>query len=367
MYSNSFVSYSQGSANATDPDFIYYDITVGSNRTEETGVTDPAVRFSETRSQPLISDSSLYNMSITRFTMDGCGSDLPLWIPTIVPNQTTDLNQTIYIVSVQNGTGAPCSVNLEWTTEIFGATPSTFKYYYCYTYSHFCDMFNTAVSKAVDVIDKTVTPPRLVYNGATNLFSIYCDKTYWGNGTYRLFFDTNLYQLLRNFNNVYYPTVTPLTNEILIENNINNIYTGDDTLKYIVETQDFPSTDAIWSPISSIVFTTSMLPIVSEQLAVPIVFSNGNTQNHGTSQANYQNTITDISLALARSSDYKGFVEYAPNPYRMISLAPTKQEIRQIDISVHYKTRLGVLIPMTLPNGASISMKLMFRLKSLGI
>ena len=110
-----------------------------------------------------------------------------------------------------------------------------------------------------------------------------------------------------------------------------------------------------------------MIPIVPEQMAIPIIFTNGNLSNAGTAQANFQNTITDISLALTRSSDYKGFVEYAPNPYRMISLAPTKQEIRQIDIAVYFKTRLGVLVPMTLPNGASISFKLMFRLKSLGI
>ena len=364
MYSKSFVSYSNTN-NSTDPDFIYYDITVGSSRTEETGISDPEFVFSETRSQPLISDSSLYNMSIIRFCMDGCGSDLPMWIPTIDKTQTADLNKTIYVVSVQVG-NRTASVNLEWTTEINGANPSTFKYYYCYTYSHFCDIFNKAVLTAVNTLDDTVKAPRLVYNGATNLFSLYCDMSKWGT-TWTLFFDANLYQLLRNFNNIYYPTVTPLTNEILITNNINNVITGDDGVKYIVTTQDYPSTDANWSPISSIVFTTSMIPIIPEQLAVPIVFQNGNTHNVGTAQANYQNTITDISLPLARSSDYKGFVEYAPNPYRMISLAPTKQEIRQIDISIFYKTRLGQLVPITLANGSSISLKLMFRLKSLGI
>ena len=364
MYSNSFVSYSS-SSNSIDPDFIYYDITVGSTRTEEAGIVDPPVQFSETRSQPLISDCSLYNMSIIRFTSDGCGSDLPLWIPTIVPDQTADLNKTIYVVSVQLG-AVVTSVNLTWTTEVNGANPSTFKYYYCYTYSHFCDIFNTAIAKAVKDISATVLAPRLVYNGVTNLFSLYCDSTVWGT-TGKIFFDVNLYQLLRNFNNIYSPSASPLTNEILISNNLTNIYTGDDAVKYIVLTQDFPSTDAIWSPISSIVFTTSMIPIVPEQMARPTIFQNGNISNSGTAQANFQNTITDISLALSRSSDYKGFVEYAPNPYRMISLAPTKQEIRQIDISVHYKTRLGVLVPMTLPNGGSISFKIMFRLKSLGI
>ena len=181
MYSKSFVSYSNTN-NTTDPDFIYYDITVGSTRTEETGINDPEVRFSETRSQPLINDSSLYNMSIIRFCMDGCGSDLPMWIPTIDNTQTADLNKTVYIVSVQNGSnGTVSSQNLEWTTEIHGASPSTFKYYYCYTYQHFCDMFNTAVGLAVSALDKTVVAPKLVYNGATNLFSLYCDTTSWGN------------------------------------------------------------------------------------------------------------------------------------------------------------------------------------------
>ena len=361
MYSNSFLS---SSSNNINPDFVYYDITVGSNRTEESGIVDPQVYFSESRSQPILSDCSLYNMSIIRFTYDGCGSDLPLWIPTIALNQP-NLNKTIYVVSVQLGT-AISSVNLVWTSETFGGLPSDSKYYYCYTYSHFCDIFNTAIASAVTAISATVIPPKLVYNGSTNLFSIYCDMSVWGK-TWRMFFDANLYQLLRNFNNIYYPTITPLTNEILIENNISNIFVGDDSVKYITVTQDYPSTDAIWSPVSSIVFTTSLLPIIPEQMASPIIFTNGNASNAGTSQANYQNTITDISLPLLRSSDYKGFVEYAPNPYRMISLVPTKQEIRQVDISVWYKTRLGNLVPMTLPNGGSISLKLMFRLKSLGI
>ena len=92
-------------------------------------------------------------MSIIRFTMDGCGSDLPLWIPTIADVET-DANVTIYTVSVMLG-GTVNSVPLTWTTEVNGATPSTFKYYYCYTYSHFCDIFNTVIALAVSHISGT--------------------------------------------------------------------------------------------------------------------------------------------------------------------------------------------------------------------
>jgi hypothetical protein len=89
----------------------------------------------------------------------------------------------------------------------------------------------------------------------------------------------------------------------MINDYINNTITGDDGDKYLVITQDFPSTDTIWSPISSIVFTSSLLPIVAEQLGQPIIFSDGNVSTPSTSQANFQQTITDIALPLIRSSD----------------------------------------------------------------
>jgi hypothetical protein len=110
-----------------------------------------------------------------------------------------------------------------------------------------------------------------------------------------------------------------------------------------------------------------MIPIIPEQIGMPVQFSDGNNQTPLTSQANFQNIITDIALPLNRSSDYKSFIEDAPNPYRMISLSPSKQEIRNIDIRVFWKDVRGNLTPMTLPNGASASLKLLFRRKSLGI
>ena len=361
MLTRSFMNFDNSEI---EPDFIYYDISVASIRTEETGINDPQVRFSETRTQPILSDCSKYNMSIIRFTMDGAGSDLPMWIPTIA-NVSVDADVTIYNVSVIIG-GVKNTVPLTWTTEVNGASYGSSKYYFCYTYSHFCDIFNSAIALAVKNITATVKAPRLVYNGVTNLFSLYCDSTVWGT-TAQVYFDANLYQLLRNFNNIYTPNSAPFTNEILIQNNLTNIFTGDDATKYIVMTQDYPSTDAIWSPVQSIVFTSSLIPIVAEQIGQPIIFSNNNNVSPLTSQAQFQQTITDIALPLQRSSDYKGFVEYAPNPYRMINLSDSKTEIRQIDISVFYKDRYGKLYPVTLANGASVSMKIMFRHKRLGI
>ena len=392
MFSNSSISFE---GDESDPSFIYYDITVTSTRTEETGITDPQVRFQESRTQPIVSDCSKYNMAIIRFTMDGAGSDLPLWIPTIMPDSDQqnlrgydgqgytgfDPNMTIYAVTLnvfKNGINASGTTYIEWVSEINNAAVGSPKYYYTYSYSHFCSLFNKAVLNAFticvsQVVNPLSKPPKLVYNGATNLFSLYCDSLGYGDDrtltteSWTITFDANLYQLLRNFENIYTPNNQPSTNEIIVRNNINNIFTGLDGTKYYVMTQDFPSTDTMWSPVQSILFTSSLLPIIPEQLGTPIIFSNNNNTNPITSQANFQQTITDIALPMYRSSDYKGFVEFAPNPYRLISLSPSKQEIRQLDVSVFWKDRSGVLTPMTLANGATVSLKIMFRKRTLGV
>ncbi len=203
MYSNSFLTYEGGTDN--EPDFLYYDITIASNRTEETGIVDPQVRFSESRTQPILSDCSKYNMSIIRFTMDGAGSDLPLWIPTIIPDSQqrknevyimNDPNMTIYGITVTHAgaINAAITVYLEWTSEVSNSSPNSSKYYYCYSYSHFCDIFNTAMASAVSNVagqvgDSTVKPPKLVYNGTSNLFSLYCQSSNWATDKpYSLYF-----------------------------------------------------------------------------------------------------------------------------------------------------------------------------------
>jgi hypothetical protein len=376
------------SVSSDNPEFIYFDYTMCSNRTEDTG-TDPTVRFTESRTQSIIDDCSQYNLSIVRFTMDGCGGDLPMWIPQIMPLAQQqalqgftayDPNLTIYGITISGSreqSNGYITEYLEWTPEVSGAVVGAPNYYYCNSYSHFCDMFNTAAASAFSQVafqmqDTTTKPPQLVYNGSTNLFSLYCDNSSFGPdkvgdaAEYEIVFDTNLYGLLRNFNSLYTPNSQPLTYEIIIRNRLNNIFTVNGTSYYVV-TQDFPSTDSIWSPVQSIVFTTSLLPIIPEQIGSPIIVSNGGGSNAYSSVANFQSTITDIALPLIRSSDYKGFVEYAPNPYRMIPLSDARREVRDIDVAVWWKDRDGNLNPITMSNGATVSLKLLFRSKGLGV
>ena len=247
------------------------------------------------------------------FRSDGCGSDLPMWIPSIMPLAQQqamegfteyDPNKTIYAVTIagsKSGINAGETAYLKWTSEVSEALPGSSKYYYCYTYSHFCDMFNTAISTAfTNVADQlvggvTTKPPVLSYNGSTNLFSLYCDSNGFGpdrtstTESFTMSFDANLYQLLRNFDNVYTPNNQPETNQIIVRNRLSNQAVIGGTTYYVV-TQDYPSTDAIWSPVQSIVFTTSLLPVIPEQVGAPIIITNALTTNIFSSQANFQTT-----------------------------------------------------------------------------
>lgn len=262
--------------------------------------------------------------------------------------------------------------------------------------------------------------PYLTYNENTGLFSIVASQKSFGTRleaftpagpvpqaaaapVARLFFDTNMFGLFSNFDNTFYggpssgaqgpfapsPTPAGYVNEILFPNKkFQNILDlrpqqspspgyptqGPNLLPipavqqdiFWVSTQDYESTSSLWSPISSIVFTTSLLPVRTEATGQPIVFGTGNL---GYSSAAIQNAfqpiVTDISLDLSNdgSDAYRKMIYYAPQAeYRMASMTPSRQPINSIDIQVFFKNRLdGNLYPLTMYNLSSVSIKIMLR------
>ncbi len=372
---------------------------------------------------------------------------------------TTNLGATVFNVS-------PSATFLQYVSETINAVLApvpaapivkqdlSTRYYWVYTYEHMVDLVNqtflnahqalyaafqaawAAVPGLVDpfpyatfaAFQAAVQTPKLVYPGeATQVFQLYGDSGGFGQPLepfvaipyvagvpvlaarpqYRLFFNTNLYGLFANFQNLYwnsttitaynvpgqnpaftlpaFPSPVPVgyTNEILFPNkNFQNVadyriapFSGVPPLGYVpasqqkvwwVAQQDFKSVDSLWSPISSIVFTSTLLPLKTEATGAPVVLGSSNT---GDSTAAVQNAflpiITDIALdqALGGADDYRQFIYYAPNAeYRMADFGTSKQEIRNIDIQVFWKNRLdNNLYPITMFNLSSVSLKVMFR------
>jgi len=515
----------------SDSDIVYYNATITNVAQKKGNVLTsepPLVKFNESRDAPIVKDASQYYFSIVRFSMNGVGKNLPLFIPIVqtngagVPPQQANPNLTIYNTTIpyqrrwaytQAGTGAtvnkvfsvypissPVIYRPETDNPQFAPTPVppptgfvrqdlSSRYYWVYTYKHWCDLVNetflSAMSQTLNSfaflwnndpdINLTASPfpyggltpnlaafladhdvPFLKYNEDTEKFEIYADTRGFNvdnqiTGTtnplgqpigfhdpvpafvapvvgatppataisapyLRLFMNGNLFALLSNFNNTYYGATngdslpTPLvpsgitipnglgllsfpadyTNEILFTNeNYTNILNHNPLLQgfngvpppaynefFLIPTskqnlywkviQDWSSTDSLWSPIESFVFTSTLLPIKKEFTARPIQLGDSNAGGQSTgSQNDFAPIIADIIIdqATEKAQGYKTFTLYEPTAeYRMASIQASHDEIRNIDIQVFWKYRLtGELVPISLVNTSDVSIKVMFR------
>jgi len=435
------LQFSRSADDDIDPDYVYYNATIINNRTGLNNYSrsaDPEIRFQETRDTPIINDASKYNFSIIRFTMNGPNKDLPLFIPIIrtgAENPTLDVDKTIYSVGmklvISDTTGAnPVNATLTTTqplqyvsetldrsiapipnqTSVLTGQDLTSRYYWVYTYSHWLDIVNTALSACIADLQtkfqtawttagnaglaptlKTVAP-YITYNPTTNLFTIYTDAEGFGGslrlsaGTtqdenFSLYFNSNMYGLFSNFKNTY--EAPDLANPEFV----NLIYTGavgygsvsagvpyaqnvvsigaGGSLKYWWNNvQDYESNSTLWSPIESIVFNSTLLPLVFEQTGDPVRFGESNNGTALTnSQSAFQPIITDIALPLENANAYRELIYYAPQAeYRLASFQRSKQQINQIDVQVFWRNRLdGSLYPVQMFNSSSVSLKIMFR------
>ena len=117
---------------------------------------------------------------------------------------------------------------------------------------------------------------------------------------------------------------------------------------------------ACWSPLSSVVFTTGSLPVVSNELSDPIIYENNQPVQLGIGNDQRQSIITDF---VTDENGYRSNLVYLPSgEYRYISLY-NSAPIRQIDIACWWRSKFGILYPFYLDPSASCSMKIMFKKK----
>lgn len=232
----------------------------------------------------------------------------------------------------------------------------------------------------------------------------------------RLFFNNNLYGLFSNFNNTYlnafrgtsirFPLtgavqipINPInlvttdpalyTNEILFTNQeYTNILNNNPLLQgfnappppaynpyfliptekqnlYWIAKQDFNSTNSLWSPVQSIIFTSTLLPLKKEYNSAPVQLGDSNAFTSTGSRPAFEPIISDfvIDAQQEKAEGWRDFTLYEPSAeYKMVSLNASHDEIRNIDIQVYWKYRLtGELIPLTMFNCSDVSIKMLFR------
>jgi hypothetical protein len=125
---------------------------------------------------------------------------------------------------------------------------------------------------------------------------------------------------------------------------------------------------ALWNPVASIVFSSSLLPIISTQTSVPRdLGGNSNAFLSGGNNANLLPILSDFSIAVDSANQYRPMIEYNPGAeYRLIDMNSTTN-LSRIDIIVYWKDRAGNLYPFLLQPGCAASVKIMFRRKDFDV
>ena len=409
-----------------DPYHVYMDLDVINTDYNATG--KPQLRFEETRNTPFLpGDSADYFCSVVRFSIQ-TGNTLPVFIPRVQTGQS-DINKTIYQVAIMFDSLADADTSLdkfgfahvaytpEDETAALPAPPTISQdlsgsYYYVYNYQHFVHLVNKAIQSAwsdlkaafvaaqlqgvYDTLVGNTVVPWVDFDPGTNRLFLSADDTLFNSDPtvpsatrLKLIFNDRLYELFASlpFRLIRNPTnaaslqtlggrACPWYSIRFIDryNNKSIVKIPDPTdstktisINILQANQEMTSI-ALWNPVASIVFASSMLPIIPTQTSAPknIGLQSTNLISGG-NNSNLLPVLSDFAIALDATNQYRPMVEYNPGAeYRLIDMNSTTN-LNRLDIIVYWKDRWGGVYPFQLQPGCAASVKIMFRRKDFSV
>lgn len=378
---------------AQNPDMVYYDIV--STNFQSTTSEEPFLRFNETRTNPVIQNSGEYYLSIVRFSLDTY--NLPNFICEIQPEQANPIlsiysvtlefddgvgnitpSQQRYINWIPQNKNLPVPIPPNQTVSGFQETNT--EYYYCYQFQFFIELINLALGQATaDIIATvpTLLQPVLTWDVTTSKAILQAQASNYNQSNVarvKIYFNPPLFALFNSFPSFNFGTGSSVTlgrnYQMLIADyqGVNTILLPTNPIAPVVAQvwtqmfQEFSTIDT-WTPISSIVFTSNTVPIISNQLSAPLIFNNGKTSVGIGNNANFAQIITDFQT---NQQVFKPNILYTPTAeYRRIDMTGN-QPLTNIDINVYWRDKLGSLVPFRLASGSTASIKFLFEKKNRG-
>lgn len=404
---------------AKHPDNIYYDLTLTNFVQDDQKLVQ--LKFNETRNTYFVPRANEYYLSIVRFQVDSY--TLPTHFTEIQPNQSDpNLMTQSFTLEWESGvTKVAKRVYCNWEpvfTDITVPPPPSSNpnglqtnspYYYSYSFRHMIDIFNTALRDAFGQLqaDPVVSgqlnndiPPFFVWDDETNRAILYADsgitdgtagnpaRVGYNNYISSIFPRINIYMnraseaLLSSLPYIRLPLTTSLGRHFKLKVGYTNQFglAPPTTIPFYKNLEELPiafnpalvkrqfirveqeySTISNWTPVSSVVFTSSTLPINVNSLSAPVIYVN-NQIIQNSNNSNFAPIITDIS---SNEMVYKPNLLYVPSAqYRLVDLL-TNSPINNIDIQVYWKDRFGNLNPFLFGSGATCTIKIAFFKKSL--
>jgi len=399
----------------TSPDNIYYDLTL-TNFIED-GTRLDQLKFNETRNTYFVPRADDYYLSIMRFQVDSY--TLPTHFAEIQTNQADpDLMTASFTLEYDDGVNPPIAHQefCRWVpnTDIPIPPPPSSNpnglqtnspYYYSYNFRHMIDIFNDCLQDAFVALNLLVggitlqndLPPYFIWDSNNNKAILYADSG----------IEDEFDILSRVGYNDYLPSSTPririymnrATESLLsslpydrvgITNTLGRVFklkvgytrqfgsnvplynnlvelpafflsSAPTINRYYIKLEQEYSTISNWTPVASVVFTSSTLPINVNSLSAPVILVNKQVIQNA-NNSNFAPIITDIA---SNEMVYKPNLLYVPSAqYRLVDLH-TNTPINNIDIQVYWKDRFGTLQPFLFGSGSTCSIKLAFFKKSL--
>ena len=145
-----------------------------------------------------------------------------------------------------------------------------------------------------------------------------------------------------------------------------NLFTISDTYSVIQLYQEYSSA-SLFTPVSSIVFCTSQIPVLASNTAKPTIFNgDGSLMSNGNNN-NISSMITDFESQDNNGYGFCGSLAYIPSSeYRMITMnSGSSEKLNNIDIMVYWKDQCSNLHPMYLLPGCKCDIKILFRKKNI--
>lgn len=370
--------------NALEPDHQYMDLSAYNNDVNGTNPPSPLV-FNESRNAAFLSDPSLWNLSIIRFSVDTVGN-LPVMIPQVMLGQA-DVNKLIYSFTLKYKTFeyqayvtyAPQDMSAPIPAAPLVFQDLTSSYYYLTSFQRWVYLLNQTLETAVTQLSllaiaggdalPSLNVPFLQYDPDSGKLALNSDVLGYEQSLanpIQIFVNSPLYTMLAGFEaELQGYNVTNGKNYYI------NIYNMRDTnilnlptYNAIQTFQEYASLGAIACPVQSIVFTTTLLPVVPTITNTPKVFNSDSQFFTNTTNNNIINTLTDFEIPLTHGNEYLPSIYYAPQgEYRLVNMT-SNQPINSIELRVYWKDVFGGLHELLLASGCSANIKIMFRKKA---
>lgn len=357
------------------PDYQYLDLQI-SNFESPIGKGNSVLNFNTSLENAYLFDPTKYKMAISRFLMDTV--TVPKFIPRIQYN-SSDPDLTIYGVTLGYDIYKSDTEYIIWKTQTptddtptppsqnGGLQVNSSWYYNCYSYQYFTRLVNDAFIRALanlrtkyPALNVAIEPPQIYWNCDTNSAEILVQSAYYDMnlGTpMEVYMNESLYNLYNTFEADYVSKLSTaqLRLYMYVIQDVNTLtISGDDYFKIKQEG------DCLFqfNPFSSVILVSNSMNVISTTSVAPQIYNNGISLNTSNSDQLSYNIISDF----CSPNSYSNALVYEPSLYRWLSLRPSTQPMRSIDLTIYFKNKLtGLLTPFYLGNESVVTVKFLFQ------